>query len=167
MRRCCTAVVVDPLCCQKHSQPASAPCSSMQHTSVSSKFSCVKVYPYCLASWSCCCTVHRGIPAAVKVMQLPAFQDEPPAGAPGPRSPVGGAGLAAAAVAERRRRGGINRREQMAVMEAALGASLSHPNILQVRENSRAEEGAGRAKAHRWARAEAHCCSILRRQVSP
>lgn len=45
----------------------------------------------------------------------------------------GGCQLAAAAVAERRRRGsGVNRREQMAVMEAALGSSLSHPNILQV-----------------------------------
>lgn len=75
----------------------------------------------------------RGIPAAVKVMQLPVFEeDEPPAGVCSARSPTGGAGLAAAAVAERRRRGGINRREQMAVMEAALGSSLSHPNILQV-----------------------------------
>jgi hypothetical protein len=83
---------------------------------------------FCMSAvaWMC-----RGIPAAVKVMQLPVFEDEAVLGAHA-RSPTGGAGLAAAAVAERRRRGGINRREQMAVMEAALGSSLSHPNILQV-----------------------------------
>ena len=85
----------------------------------------------CLLLLVCAC-LHRGIPAAVKVMQLPVFEDEAPLGAAHARSPTGGAGLAAAAVAERRRRGGINRREQMAVMEAALGSSLSHPNILQV-----------------------------------
>lgn len=56
----------------------------------------------------------QGIPAAVKVMQLPAA--------------AAGSGEIAA--------GGLevccSRREQMAVMETALGSSLSHPNIVQV-----------------------------------
>jgi hypothetical protein len=66
-------------------------------------------------------------------MQLPvAFSDDCSCSASLATSPAGGgAGLAAAAVAQRRRRGAVNRREQMAVMEAALGSSLSHPNILQ------------------------------------
>lgn len=51
----------------------------------------------------------RGIPAAVKVVQLPGGADS-----------VGRGG-------GRRQ----SRREQMAVMETALGSSLSHPNIVQ------------------------------------
>lgn len=51
----------------------------------------------------------RGIPAAVKVVQLPGGSDN-----------VGRGG-------GRRQ----SRREQMAVMETALGSSLSHPNIVQ------------------------------------
>jgi hypothetical protein len=57
----------------------------------------------------------RGVPAAVKVLQLPA--------AAGGSLGVGGSGEGKAAA---------GRREQMAVMETALGASIHHPNIVQV-----------------------------------
>jgi hypothetical protein len=56
----------------------------------------------------------RGVPAAVKVLQLPAA-------AGGSLGLGSGEGRAA------------GRREQMAVMETALGASIHHPNIVQVR----------------------------------
>lgn len=64
----------------------------------------------------------RGIQAAVKVMQLPADADLA-AGAPGAGLPLRNIGC-----------GGVagSRQEQMAVMETALGSSLSHPNIVQV-----------------------------------
>jgi hypothetical protein len=58
----------------------------------------------------------RGVPAAVKVLQLPAA-------AGGSLGLGSGEGKAAAAA---------GRREQMAVMETALGASIHHPNIVQV-----------------------------------
>ncbi|KAF6252064.1 hypothetical protein COO60DRAFT_1673833 [Scenedesmus sp. NREL 46B-D3] len=61
----------------------------------------------------------RGIPSAVKLMQLPAAVKET----------LGAAGLAAGAGG---RGGGSSSREQMAVMEAAVGASINHPNVVQV-----------------------------------
>jgi serine/threonine protein kinase len=83
----------------------------------------------------------RGIPAAVKVVQLPggltAFdatamqRTGSPAGPPATAAGVRFEGLGGARerlAAERR----SSRREQMAVMETALGSSLSHPNIVQV-----------------------------------
>jgi hypothetical protein len=63
----------------------------------------------------------RGVPAAVKVLQLPA--------AAGGSLGVGGSGEGKAAA---------GRREQMAVMETALGASIHHPNIVQVERASSA-----------------------------
>lgn len=98
------------------------------------------------ATWHCSC---RGIPVAVKVMHLPALPDEggpallpsTPVGSPSGHhmlgvaaaaSPPGGGGAGGASAKERKR---ATRREQMAVMEAALGSSLNHPNILQVSES--------------------------------
>jgi serine/threonine protein kinase len=66
----------------------------------------------------------RGIPSAVKLMQLPAAVGES----------LESAGLAAGAGAGGR---GSSSREQMAVMEAAVGASINHPNVVQVRCNHR------------------------------
>jgi hypothetical protein len=63
----------------------------------------------------------RGIPAAVKLLQLPAAVGES----------LESAGLAAAAGAGGVR--GSSSREQMAIMEAAVGASINHPNVVQVR----------------------------------
>jgi hypothetical protein len=85
----------------------------------------------------------RGIPAAVKVVQLPggltAFDAT---GMQRTGSPAGPAAAAAAAGVRFEGLGGArerlaadrrsSRREQMAVMETALGSSLSHPNIVQV-----------------------------------
>jgi hypothetical protein len=61
----------------------------------------------------------RGIPSAVKLMQLPAAVGES----------LESAGLAGAGAGGR----GSSSREQMAVMEAAVGASINHPNVVQVR----------------------------------
>jgi hypothetical protein len=68
----------------------------------------------------------RGIPSAVKLMQLPAAVGES----------LESAGLAAGAGAGGR---GSSSREQMAVMEAAVGASINHPNVVQVRSLHRVD----------------------------
>jgi hypothetical protein len=84
------------------------------------------------------------VPAAVKVLQLPAAA----AGvglAQGLGGAQGGLGFGRAAA---------DRREQMAVMETALGTSIRHPNLVQV--STAAQSCAGGST----------CCSLIHQSAA-